>query len=49
MNELECCAKMDAKDVDTVIMMGILNWSLMENKKGYECFWSAYKIDPTHE
>ncbi len=39
----------DEKCVDVIVLKGLLNWSLMENKKGYECFWEAYKIDPNHE
>ena len=26
-------------------MQGLILWSLMESKKGYEAFWQAYALD----
>lgn len=40
---------MDEKDVDVLVLKGMLYWSLMENKKGYECFWKAEENDNKHE
>jgi hypothetical protein len=43
-DSIDRCLRIDEKNVDVIILKGILNWSLMENKKGYECFWNAHKI-----
>ena len=39
----------DEKNIDVIVLKALLNWSLMENKKGYECFWEAWKIDQNNE
>jgi hypothetical protein len=31
----------DEKCVDVLVLKALLNWSLMENKKGYECFLAS--------
>jgi hypothetical protein len=44
MTEIDKYLKINDKNADILILKGILYWSLIENKKGYECFWRAYKI-----
>jgi hypothetical protein len=41
MNEINKCIKINDRNADIIVLKGFLYWSLMENKKGYECFWEA--------
>ena len=45
LSEIENCMMIEEKDADLVVMQGLILWSLMETKKGYEAFWVAYGLE----
>lgn len=49
LDSIENCLMINEKDPDIMVLKGIINWSLMDNRKGFECFWKAWEINPKNE
>ena len=33
------------KNIDAIVLRGLIFWSMLEKEKGYKQFWRAYKIN----
>jgi hypothetical protein len=36
------------KNVDMIVLKGMMEWSMLEREKGYKAFWDGYKVDKHH-
>ena len=35
----------DDKNVDVIVLKAMMEWAMLERKKGYKAFWDGFRVD----